>query len=128
MQDRFKYFNAIVTPVACFGAAHKKVYKQDWCKMDIVFRVLLRSIAGPPGDVDWTLPWHEIYPHWNERVNFLTARHGLTTWSAVCLAQYWRFANYVSNFPGKRLAVRALNWFPKKTLGGAAALLSLGIR
>ena len=24
MQDRFRYFNAMVTPVACFGAAHKK--------------------------------------------------------------------------------------------------------
>jgi len=24
MRDRFKYFNAIVTPVACFGAAQKK--------------------------------------------------------------------------------------------------------
>ncbi len=30
----------------------KKVYKQDLCKMDIVFRRLLRSIVGPPGDVD----------------------------------------------------------------------------
>ena len=29
MPDRFKYFNAMVTPVACFGAAHRKVYKQD---------------------------------------------------------------------------------------------------
>ena len=52
MQDRFRYFNAMVIPVACFGAAHRKVYKQDLCKIDIVFRRLLRSIVGPPGDVD----------------------------------------------------------------------------
>ena len=63
MRDRFKYFNAMVTPVACFGAAHRKVYKQDLCKMDIVFRGLLRSIVGRPGGVDWTLPWHEILHH-----------------------------------------------------------------
>ena len=113
MQDRFRYFNAMVTPVACFGAAHRKVYKQDLCKMDIVFRRLLRSIVGPPGDVDWTLPWHEILHDWNERVNFFTARHGLKTWSAVCLGQYWKFANYVSNLPGERWVVRALNWFPE---------------
>ena len=50
----------MVTPVACFGAAHRKVYKQDLCRMDIVIRRLLRSIVGPPGEVDWTLPWHEI--------------------------------------------------------------------
>ena len=96
MRDRFRYFNAMVTPVASFGAAHRKIYKQDLCNMDTVFRRLLRSIVGPPGDVDWTLPWHEILHHWNERVKFLTARHGLKTWSVVCLGQYWKFANYVS--------------------------------
>ena len=80
MRDRFKYFDAMVTPVACFGAAHRKVYKQDLCRMDIVFRRLLRSIVGPPGDVDWTLPWHDILQHWNER-----ARHGLKT----CLLCAW---------------------------------------
>ena len=88
MRDRFKYFDAMVTPVACVGAAHRRVYKQDLCRMDIVFRRLLRSIVGPPGDVDWTLPWHEILHHWNERVKFSTTRHGLKTWSVVCLGQY----------------------------------------
>ena len=106
-------FNAMVTPVACFRAAHKKVYKQDLCKMDIVFRRMLRSIVGPPGDVDWTLPSHEILHHWNARANFLTARHGKKTWSAVCLGQYWKFANYVSNLPGERWVVRARNWIPE---------------
>ena len=67
MQGRFRYCNAMATPVACFGAAQRKV-----C---IVFRRLLRSIVGPPGDVDSTLPWHEILHHWNKRVNFFTARH-----------------------------------------------------
>ena len=46
-------------------------------------------------------------------MNFLTARHGLKTWSAICLGQYWKFANYVSNWPGERWVVRALNWFPE---------------
>ena len=113
MRDRFRYFNAMVTPVACFGAAHRKVYKQDLCKMDIVFRRLLRSIVGPPGDVDWTLPWHEILHHWNERVKFFTSRYGLKSWSAVCLGQYWKFAHYVSNLPSERWVVRAMNWFPE---------------
>ena len=115
MRDRVKYFDAMVTPVACFGAAHRRVYKQDLCRMDIVFRrllrffFLLRSIVGPPGDVDWTLPWHEILHHWNERVKFLTVRHGLQTRSVVCLGQYWKFANYVSTLQKKRWVVRALN-------------------
>ena len=89
MRDYFKYFDAMVTPVACFGAAHRKVYKQDLCRMDIVFH------------------------HWNERVKSLTARHGLKTWSVVCLGQYWKFANYVSTLPRERWVVRALNWLPE---------------
>ncbi len=73
------------SPVACFGAAQRKMYKQDLCKTDIVFRRLLRAIVGPPGDVDWTLPWHEILYHWSERMDFITARHchGLKTFENV---------------------------------------------
>lgn len=63
----------------CYNAAHKTVSKQDLYKMDIVFRRFLRSIVGPPGEVDWMLPWHEILHHWNERANFFTARHGWKT-------------------------------------------------
>ena len=61
----------------------------------------------------WTLPWHEILHHWNERVKFFTSRHGLKSWSAVCLGQYWKFAHYVSNLPRERWVVRAMNWFPE---------------
>ena len=96
----------------------------DMRRMDVVFRRLLRSIVGPPGDVDWTLPWHEILHHWNERVKFLTARHGLKTWSVVCLEQYWGFVNYVSTLPRERWVVRALaprtcstSWPPCLQLG-----------
>ena len=109
MRDRFKYLNAMVTPVACLGAAHK----QDLCKMDIVFRRLLRSWVGPPGDVDWTLPWHGIFHHWNQRIKFFTRRHGSKTWSPVCLGQYRKFGQYVSNLPRERWVVRAVNWFPE---------------
>ena len=92
MRDCFKYFDTMVTPAACSGAAHRNMYKQDLYKMDVVFRRLLCSIVGPPGNVDWTLLWHEILCHWNERTKFFAARHGLITWSPVCLGQYWRFA------------------------------------
>lgn len=50
--DRFRYFNAVVTPVVCFSAAQrsKKVCEQDLCK---VFRRLLRSVVWPPADMDY---------------------------------------------------------------------------
>ena len=46
MRDRFRYFLLLVS------VRPQKIYKQDLCKMDIVFRRLLRSIVGPLGDVD----------------------------------------------------------------------------
>ena len=97
MQDRFRYFNAVVTPVACFGAVRRKVYKKDLCKMDVVFLRLFLSIVGPPGDL-------------GIHVEFFIAQHGMP-----CVWQCWKFANYVSNLPRERWVVRALNWFPDHT-------------
>ena len=68
--------------------------------------------------MDWTLPWHEILHHWNERVKFFTNRHGLKSWSAVCLGQFWKFAHYVSHLRRERWVVRAMNWFQ---LGGTGS-------
>ena len=112
MKGPFGYFNAMVTPVVCFGAARRKVYKQDLCKMDIVFRRLLRSIVRPPGDVDWTLPWH---PSALERTSELS--HSSSWIENVVrrmLGQYSKFANYLSNLAGERWVVKALNWLPEK--------------
>ena len=116
MQDRFRYFSAIVTPVACFGAAHKMLYKQNLCKMDIVFRRLLRSIVRPLGDVDWTLPWQSNFSslertselsHSSSRIENVVCRM-LGTILEIC-----ELCDYVSNLPGERWVVRALNWFPE---------------
>ena len=74
---------------------------------------LLRSIVGAPGDVDWTLPWHEILHHWNERAKFFTSRYGLKSWSALRLGEYWKFAHQVLHLPRERWVVRAMNWFPE---------------
>ena len=52
-RDRFKYFDAMSLLLLVFGAAQREVCKEDLCKVDIVFRQLVRSIVGPPGDVDW---------------------------------------------------------------------------
>ena len=54
-----------------------------------------------------------------------SARHGLKTWSVVCLEQYWKFANYVSTLPRERWVVRALNALPEHARR-LAALLTVG--
>ena len=73
--DRFRYFNAVVTPVACFGAAQRKVCKQDLCK---VFRLLLRSIVWPPAHVDYGMKSFIIgTKDWNFLQFALHWKHGL---------------------------------------------------
>ena len=45
--QRLAYFDAMVTPVACFASGHRKIYKQDLRKLDVKFRKLVRTIVGP---------------------------------------------------------------------------------
>ena len=66
--QRPAYFDAMVTPVACFASGHRKIYKQDLRKLDVKFRKLARAIVGPVGGLDWFAPWHHILDEWNARV------------------------------------------------------------
>ena len=65
---KLEYFDRVISPIACFAAGHRTVYRNDLCSMDIAYRRLLRSVVGPPRNMDWTLPWHEILHIWNERL------------------------------------------------------------
>ena len=62
--SRLKYFQAIIIPVACFAAGHKAVCQADLAHMNVEFRRLLRSVVGPPTDISWDQPWHEILHLW----------------------------------------------------------------
>ena len=41
------------------------------------FRKLCRSIVTPPSDTDWSLEWHEILHHWNDRARTFAQTAGL---------------------------------------------------
>ena len=63
-----EYFDRVISPIACFAAGHRTVYRNDLRSMDVAYRRLLRSVVGPPRNMGWTLPWHEILHTWNERL------------------------------------------------------------
>ena len=42
----FAYFDAVVSPVACYAAKHRKAFKEDLHKLDITSRRLLRFVAS----------------------------------------------------------------------------------
>ena len=109
---RVKFFEAVVTPVACFGAGHRKISQPHLRKFDSEWRRLLRSMVGPPSGLDWSMPWHEVLHSWNQHVQQTTRTLQLQSWSCKCLLAYWNLAHHVTNLPADRWVKRAMSWFP----------------
>ena len=49
LQHRLRFFDAVVSPVACYAAGHRKVFKQHLHNLDVTCRRLPRSVVSPPG-------------------------------------------------------------------------------
>ena len=79
--QRLAYFDAMVTPVACFASGHRKICNEDLRKLDVKFRKLARAIVGPAGGLDWSAPWHHILHEWNARVLECAEQAGVKLWS-----------------------------------------------
>ena len=110
--QKIEYFDRVVSPIACFAAGHRTVYRNDLHKMDVAYRRLLRSVVGPPRNMDWTLPWHEVLHIWNDRVRVFTWQAASITWSELCLRHHWNVAQYFATLPGHRWIKRILAWQP----------------
>ena len=93
LKDRLRFFDATVSPVALFGAAHRTLHQGDLYQMDITFRKLLRAMVGPPPGIDWSCDWHVILHSWNDRVQRFTNLFHIKTWSR-------RLWNIIGNWGG----------------------------
>ena len=107
---RLRYFDTIITPVACFAAGHRAIFKNDLNNVDVVFRKLLRSVVGPPAATDWSRPWHEILHDWNARVAQFVQQYSVKCWSVRCVEMHWNLAQYAANPPPDRWLSRILMW------------------
>ena len=76
--------------------------------------------VGRPGGIAWSSPWHDIVHDWHRRVDGITSRIGIETWSAQCLRHDWKFAHYAANLPASRWIMRALHWHPEGQRPGGA--------
>ena len=50
LSKRLKYFDAVVSSVACLGSGHKAIYNSQLATLEVHFRKLCRSIVGPPSE------------------------------------------------------------------------------
>ena len=80
---RLKFFNAVITPVACFAAGHRTLYLRDVRRYDIEMRKMLRRMIPPPVGIDWSAPWHEILHLWHARIDTAVHQFAFLPWSAV---------------------------------------------
>ena len=85
LATRLRYFDTVITPVACFAAGHRAIFKNDLNNVDVVFRKLLRSVVGPPAATDWSR-------------------------SVRCVEMHWNLAQYAANLPPDRWLSRILMW------------------
>ena len=117
---RLKFFDAMVTSLVCFAAGHRKLYVGELRQLDVHCRKLLRRMVGPPADVNWNAPWHEILHEWHIRIEQQLECNGFKLWSRRYLAESWKFANYVALLPEDRWIRRVLAWHPKQGRLGRA--------
>ena len=110
LNSRIDFFESVVTSVVRFGAGQRKLYKSEFRKLDVHWRKLLRQVAGPPGSIDWTQPWHSIWHQRNQRVAEQMQLNGFELWSNRCVLDYWKFVQYVAVLDDSRWPQRALKW------------------
>ena len=109
---RLKFFNAVITPVACFAAGHRILYPRDVRRYDIEMRKMLRRMIPPPVGIDWSAPWHEILHLWHARIDTAVHQFAFLPWSAVVTTKYWKFAAYIKTLPPQTWLRRCLDWTP----------------
>ena len=105
VKNRLTFLHAVLTPVACFAAGHRKILKQELAALDVAHRKLLRRVVGPPAGMDWSRPWHEILHDWNVRVSIFVGQAGLKPW-------HWKLGHYAVNLPCDRWLPRLLHYKP----------------
>ena len=94
LKSRIKFFDSVVTSVVRFGAGQRKLCQSELRKLDVHYRKHLRQVVGPPGNIDWTQPWHSILHQWNQRVVEQMQLNGYEFWSNRCMLEYWKVVQY----------------------------------
>ena len=104
--------NGLILKVLERNQGHRTLYKKQLYALDVLFRKPCRSVVTPPSDTDWSLEWHEILHHWNDRARTFAQTAGLQPWSYCVCRQHWKLASHIANLPEHRWVRRILAWNP----------------
>ena len=105
-----RYFESVVSSVACFAGGHRTMYNRHLERLDTHFRKLCKSIVGPPPGTCWTLEWHEIFHQWNVQMIIFIDRTNIKTRSHIFCPSYWMLAQHIATLPPERWVRRILRW------------------
>ena len=78
--------------------------------MDMVFRKLLHMVAGAPGNLDWSRPWHAVLHEWNMKVEKPICEHQMKLWPRRCLESCRKFWLRIVYLPAERWVQTVLRW------------------
>ena len=110
VKDQVLCFDAVVNPVALFRCGHRTVHQKDLHQLDVACRIFLRAVVGPPANIDWSRPWHDIVHDWNGKVQSVTLEHGMKFWSHRSVAYYLPI--HPASVPHDKWIQRILTWMP----------------
>ena len=109
ISKRLKYFNAVVSSVACCGSRQRAIYNSQLVALDIHFRKLYRSMVGLPLVVAWNVARTGSFHGWTKRVRGSVAN--ALAWS-ISSKNYWNLAEHVAGLPAHRWVKRLLSYHP----------------
>ena len=109
MKARLRYFDTVVSPVALF---HRTVHQKDLHQLDAACRKFLRAVVGPPSNLAWSRPWHEILHDWKGTMQSIKLEHSMKLWSHRSLTHYWKLAMHFASVPHDRWIQRVLKGTP----------------
>ena len=110
LATRLRYLDTVITPLVCFAAGHRAIFKNDLDNVDVVFRETVSKCGRPTccHRLVTTLAWNLACLECTG-CSFVQ-QCSVRCWSVRCVEVHWNLAQYAANLPPDRWLSRILMW------------------